>query len=94
MLDLELDILPLDILHNQVMDIAFIVDIVCPNDVAVVQRRSSTGFYMKSGQVRGVFYAVLGQDFDGHSPLHQHVFGKINGAHTAGSQMVEQLILA
>ncbi len=74
--------------------IAVVVDVVGPDDVAVVQRGGGLGLAVEAGQIRRVFDAVLGQHLDGHAALHQHVLGQVDAAHPAGAQVVQQLVLA
>lgn len=94
--DDHVQVAPLDIFHDDVMRVAFVVDVVGLDDVRMVQRRNRAGLAMKPLQVRrrGVLDAPLGKHLDGHAAMHQEVFGKVDAAHATGPQVPEQLVFA
>ena len=93
-LDHLLQIAALDVLHHQVMDVAVVVDVVGPDDIAVIQGGGGLGLAMEAGQIGRVFDAMLGQDLDRPASLHEHVLGQVDAAHAAGAQVVEELVLS
>ena len=54
-LDDLLKIAALDVLHDDVMEIAHVVDVVRPDDVAVIERGGGLGLAVEAGEVRRVF---------------------------------------
>ena len=47
-----LQVAALDVLHHQVMDLALVVEVVGPHDVAMIERGGGLAFEMEAGQVR------------------------------------------
>ena len=84
------EIMSLDVLHDQVMNPAFIVEIVDAHDVAMIEGGRGLRLEMEASQIGRVAHAVLRQHLDCHLPLHEQVFGQVDAAHAAGAKVVEQ----
>ena len=66
-LDDLLQVPALDVLHDQEVDVAFVVHVVGADDVGVVQRGGGLGLALEAGQVGSVVHPVLGQHLDRHA---------------------------
>ena len=89
-----MQVLPVDVLHHDVMDVAFVVDVVGADDVRVVELGNGAGFETEPLQVRRIVHAVRRQHFDRHAPLHELVLGQVDAAHAALADLAEQLVFA
>ena len=87
-------ILASNVLHDQKMDIAFVVYVIRLHNVGVVERSNRLRFAMKTRQISSVVHQVLRQHFNGHLSLHSGVFCQINTAHAACAQMRQQFVSA
>ena len=76
------------------MDVAFVIDVVGPDDVRVVELGDRAGFEAESLQVGRIVDAVLRQHLDRHPPLHELVLGQVDAAHAALADLAQQLVLA
>ena len=83
-----------DVLHHQEVNIPFLIDIVGPHDVAVIEGGDRLRFLVKPFQMAGAPRTRLGQHLDRHPPPHQPVLGQIHGTHPPRPQVREQPVLA
>lgn len=93
-LDEVLEVFSFDVLHDDVMLIAFIADIVCVNDVRMIEGGGGTGLEIKTIEIGGIVDAILGEDFECPQLAHVLVFGEIDVAHAAASEERQQAIVA
>ncbi len=90
----RLEVDAIDILHYEVVNVLFVIDVVGQHDVGMVQQRGRFRLAVKSRQVRRIVDALLRQDFDGDQPLHLDVFCQIHAAHAAAAQVAQQFVLS
>ena len=76
------------------MDVAFVIDVVGPDDVRVVELGDRAGFEPEPLQIGRIVDAILRQHLDRHAALHELVLGQVDAAHAALADLAEQLVLA
>ena len=93
--DDDVQVQPIDVLHDQIVGVSLVVDIVRTDDIDMIESSNGLGFTMESFKIRRILVgpASLGEHLDGHSPMHEEVLGKIDTAHASRPQMSEQLVL-
>ena len=92
--DDRLQIAPFDVLHHQVMDVAFVIDVVRADDIFVIQPGGGLGLALESGEIRRIVHAALRQHLDRHTMVHAGMLGQIDAAHAAGAEQAQQLVAA
>ena len=94
LLDPAIEVATLDVLHDQVVGAPLVVDVVCLHDVGMIERGDRPSFQKEAVQVGGIVNLGAGQNLDRHLTPHQGVFAQEHAAHSAGAEVLEQLVLA
>jgi hypothetical protein len=89
-----LKVLPLHVLHHDVVRVVLVVDIVRTHDVRMVQRRHRSRFQLETLQVARLADPRLRQHLDGHRAAHDRVFRQIDAAHASRAQVALERVLA
>ena len=92
--DNPLQILTVDIFHDNEIAVHFIVDAVGLDDVGMVQRGDCPGLGEETVERRTVLGNRARYDFQGHAAVHRHVFGEEDGAHAALAEALDELVFA
>ena len=95
MVQVVLEVLPLDILHHQKCDVAITVRVVYADDVGVLQARGRPGLGAKAHLVfsRGFIGQVFNLDgFDGNAAVQIGVTPLVNQSHRALAQHADQIV--
>ena len=89
-----LERLPIDILHNEVMNPVLFANVVERADVRVVQAADGLSFALESfTQIRAVGQ-MLREDFDRNRAVEASVGGAIHFSHTARTELVGDFVWA
>ena len=92
--DQALQVLAVDIFHDDEIAVHFIVDAIGLNDIGMIQRGDRPGFGEEAVQRGPVFGDRAGDDLQSHAAIHGHVLGEEDGAHAAFAQELNELVLA
>ena len=83
-----------DEFHHEKMGAAIAVDVVCANNVHVVEPRDGLSFANKTLKSSGRLVFLGRQDFEGNAAYHVAMFTKEHRAHSTGSEMIENFVFA
>ena len=84
----------LDQLQDQIVAVAFLVQVISMDDVGVVQRGDRPGLDEESLQNGQVAAELLGDDLQSHAAIHRRVLGNVDASPAAAAQEIQQLVLA
>ena len=87
-------VLPVDILHDQVVDAVALAGVVSGDDVGMVQSRGGLDLAIEPANRIGRLHSFAGQDLQGDDPLHAPVLCLEDLAHAAGPDPVQHHVLA
>ena len=92
--DLVVQVLALDVLHDQVVCVSFVANIVDPDNIAMVECRGGSSLTIEPFQVRLVGNPITWQNLDRALLVKDRVLSQINGAHATRAQVPNQFVLA
>ena len=61
--------------HDEIVGALVFVNIIGPDDVAMIEASRCLRLLLESCKIRRFFYASFGENFDGYPPLHQYMIG-------------------
>src|ERR1039458_1780753 len=80
-------------LHNDEGFAVLVVNFVDGADVRMIQRRGRLGFALKTGERLRVFGYVLRQELEGDKAAEFHVFGFVDDAHPATTELLDDAVV-
>ena len=83
-----------DKFEDEEMQLAFVIDVVGPDDVGMIQPGNGPSFAIETSHRCRIFGLGHRQHLERDPAAHEYVFTKINLAHAAGPKAIEQPILA
>ena len=84
----------IDMLHHHVVRVLVVVDVVHADNVGVIQRGDGFGLASKALKVAVVTEFRLRKHLDCPLVLHHHMFSEIDTAHSTGTQVAEDFVIA
>ena len=79
--------------HGDETASAIFRDFVDGADVWMIERRGCLGFALEAAECLRVFGYVVGQEFESDEPAELYIFGLVNHAHTAATELFDNAVV-